>query len=435
MRTARPASDLTRAPRALLVYRWLLRLLLPLVFTRLLVRGFRNRGYWRRWRERLGFVAPARGPTLWLHAVSVGEVRAAHALVAALRGRYRDTPLWITTTTPTGSAQVRQLFGDTVLHSYLPFDLPSAVERFLRRANPVAGIVMETEWWPTLFHACAGRGVPLVIANLRLSARSAARYQKFPTLTHATLACVRGFGVHAAADAERLKALGAAPTAITVTGSIKFDLEISATVVAAGAALRAAWGARPVWIAASTHADEEAMALRAHAQLRRTLPDALLVLVPRHPERFDAVARLARDEFVVARRSAGESVTATTAVYVGDTMGELMSLFAASDVAFVGGSLVPVGGHNILEPAALGVPVVVGPHMFNFAEIAATARAAGALVDVADASALAPAIERLLMQTHCREAASAAARAMMAANKGALARTLDLIAEVLPRTA
>ena len=421
-----------RAPRVLVIYTWLLRLLVPFVFMRLAVRGLRNRGYWRRWRERLGFVAHASRPTLWLHAVSVGEVRAAQALVNELQARYPHTPLWITTTTPTGSAQVRQLFGDGVLHSYLPFDLPGAVQRFLRRANPVAGIVMETEWWPNLFHACAQRGLPLVIANLRLSARSAARYKKFPTLTRATLACVRAFGVHAAADAERLAALGAVPEAITVTGSIKYDIEIAPAIVAAGTALRAAWGARPVWIAASTHADEEAMALRAHTQVLRTLPDALLILVPRHPERFDAVARLARAEFVVARRSAAESVTPTTAVYLGDTMGELLLLFAATDVAFVGGSLVPVGGHNILEPAALGVPVVVGPHMFNFAEIATAARAAGALIDIADASALAPAIERLLVQPHCRQAASAAARALVAANKGALARTLDLIGDAVP---
>lgn len=423
------------ARRALRVYSFLLRLLTPLVFARLLARSFRNRAYRRRWRERLGFVAAAHTPTLWLHAVSVGEVRAAQALVAVLRARYPDTPLWITTTTPTGSAQVRQLFGETVLHSYLPFDLPGAVRRFLRHAEPVAGIVMETEWWPNLFHACASHGVPLVIANLRLSPRSAARYKKFPTLTRATLACVRGFGVHAAADAERLEALGAACDAVVVTGSIKFDLEIPPQVVVAGSALRAAWGARPVWIAASTHADEETMALRAHAQLRRTLPDVLLILVPRHPERFDAVARLARNDFAVARRSAGESVTTATAVYLGDTMGELLPLFAASDVAFVGGSLVPVGGHNILEPAALGVPVVVGPHLFNFADIAATARAAGALVDIADAAALAPAIERLLVQTHCRQAASAAARAMMNANKGALARTLEVIALARPPSA
>lgn len=421
-----------RARRARLIYTGLLRLLVPFVFARLGVRGLSNRGYWRRWRERLGFVVPARTPTLWLHAVSVGEVRAAQALVGALRARYPHTPLWITTTTPTGSAQVRQAFGDEVFHSYLPFDLPGAAQRFLRRVDPVAGIVMETEWWPNLFHACARRGAPLVIANLRLSARSAARYRKFPTLTRATLACVRAFGVHAAADAERLAALGAAREAIVVTGSIKYDIEIAPAIVAAGAALRAAFGARPVWIAASTHADEEAMALRAHAAVLRTLPDALLILVPRHPERFDAVARLARADFTVARRSTGEAATAATAVYLGDTMGELLVLFAAADVAFVGGSLVPVGGHNILEPAALGVPVVVGPHMFNFAEIAAAARGAGALVDIADAAALAPAIERLLVQPHCRQAGSAAARAFVAANKGALARTLDVIARAVP---
>lgn len=413
-------------------YTWLLLLLLPFVFARLCLRGFRNRGYWHRWRERMGFVPRTTSPTLWLHAVSVGEVRAAHALVTELRTRYPHTRLWITTTTPTGSAQVRQLFGDTVSHSYLPYDLPSATQRFLRRVNPVAGIVMETEWWPNLFAACAQQAIPLTIANLRLSPRSFARYQKFPTLTGATLACVRAFGVHAAADAERLAALGAPAALIEVTGSIKYDLTVPPAAIVAAQALRAQWGTRPVWIAASTHADEEARALDAHARLVRTLPDALLILVPRHPERFDTVARLARANFTVARRSAGDIVSANTAVYLGDTMGELLVLFAASDVAFVGGSLVPVGGHNILEPAALGVPAIYGPHMFNFADIAATARACGAAIQIADAPALAPAVERLLMQGHYRQAAATAARAMMAANKGALARTLALIARTVP---
>lgn len=424
-----------RASNARRWYTLLLRLLLPLVFVRLLVRGLRNRGYWHRWRERLGFVAPATSPTLWLHAVSVGEVRAAQALIMALRARYPHVRLWITTTTPTGSAQVRQLFGDAVAHSYLPYDLPGVVERFLRRVNPMAGIVIETEWWPNLFYACAQQAIPLTIVNLRLSARSFARYRKFATLTRATLACVRAFGVHATADADRLAALGVPRSLIEVTGSIKYDLTIPPSVVAAARMLRLQWGMRPTWIAASTHADEEAMALRAHALIAQTLPDALLILVPRHPERFDTVARLARTEFVVARRSAGDTVTAATAVYLGDTMGELLMLFAASDVAFVGGSLVPVGGHNILEPAALGVPVIFGPHMFNFTDIAATALASGAAVEIADASALQPAIERLLTQTHAREAAAAAACAMMAANQGALARALTLIARIMPATA
>jgi len=408
-------------------YTALLWLLLPLVLLRLTARGLRNRGYWQRWGERFGFVARAPRATLWLHAVSVGETRAAAPLVQALRAAYPELLLWITTTTATGSAQVRTLFGDTVAHSYLPYDLPSAVQRFLRRARPRALIVMETELWPNLFYHCDRAGVPIAIANLRLSARSHARYARFASLTRATLAHVRVFAAQAPADAERIQSLGAPPARVHLTGNIKYDIAFPEDLPARAKDLRATLGARPVWIAASTHAGEDEMVLRAHGELLREWPDLLLILVPRHPERFTQVAKLAVQSFSAYRRSTGATPDAHTQVWVGDTMGELPLLLAVTDVAFVGGSLVPVGGHNILEPAALGIPSVFGPHMFNFADIAAAALDAGAATQVHAEGELAPALARYLRQRDCRAAAGAAALRFVAANRGALHKALALI--------
>ena len=413
------------------VYTVILWLLLPFVLLRLAVRGVRSRGYWQRWGERFGFVAHAPRETLWLHAVSVGETRAAAPLVKALRAAYPDLLLWITTTTVTGSAQARALFGDTVAHSYLPYDLPGAVQRFLRRARPRALIVMETELWPNLFYYCARAGVPIAIANLRLSTRSHARYARFARFTRATLAHVRIFAAQAAADAERVRALGAPGERVQVTGNIKYDLAFPDDLSARAKALRAALGARPAWIAASTHAGEDEIVLHAHRELLREWPDLLLILVPRHPERFAQVAKLAAQEFKSSRRSAGALPDGETQVWVGDTMGELPLLLAVTDVAFVGGSLVPVGGHNILEPAALGIPSVFGPHMSNFADIALAALAAGAATQVQKAAELAPAVARYLRQPESRAAAGEAATRWVAANRGALDKTLVLIDSLL----
>lgn len=413
------------------VYTVILWVLLPFVLLRLAVRGLRNRGYWQRWGERFGFVAPAPRASLWLHAVSVGETRAAAPLVKALRAAYPGLLLWVTTTTATGSAQVRALFGDTVAHSYLPYDLPGAVQRFLRRARPRALIVMETELWPNLFYYCARAGVPIAIANLRLSARSHARYTRFARLTRATLAQVRVFAAQAAADAERIRALGAPAERVQVTGNIKYDIAFPDDLPARAKALRAALGARPTWIAASTHAGEDEIVLHAHRDLLRERQDLLLILVPRHPERFGQVVKLAAQEFKSRRRSAGVLPDAETHVWVGDTMGELPLLLAVADVAFVGGSLAPVGGHNILEPAALGIPSVFGPHMFNFADIAVAALAAGAATQVQTAAELAPAVARYLRQPKSRAAAGEAATRWVAANRGALDKTVALIDSLL----
>ena len=418
------------------IYVWLLRLLLPLVLLRLLWRGLRNRAYWQRWRERLGWVPPLQHQkVIWLHAVSVGEARASEPLVNALLARYPDYRILITTTTPTGAAQVRRSFGERVAHYYFPFDLPGVIARFLDRARPQLLVVMETEWWPVLFHACRARGIPIIVANLRLSARAAARYAKLARLTRATLAQVDVFAVQAQADAERLIGLGAARERVQITGSIKFDFALPPDLAQEAQALRDALGARPAWIAASTHEGEEAQVLAAHRRLRAKFPALLLILVPRHPERFAQVARLTREAgFEFALRSEMPPAAEKVEVLIGDTMGELVLLIATASVAFVGGSLVPVGGHNILEPAAAGVPAVVGPHMFNFADIYALAIAADYVQTVHNENELAAAVERLIDNPALRGQRASRGLALVAANRGARDRLLALIANRLRLT-
>jgi 3-deoxy-D-manno-octulosonic-acid transferase len=418
------------------LYRWLWRLLLPGVFLRLAWRGVGNRDYWRRWPERLGFVSTVTGaPVIWIHAVSVGEVRATVPLVRALRQRYRQCAIVLTTTTPTGSAQARTLFGDQVAHFYVPYDLPSAVGRFLDRVKPHLVLIMETELWPTMFHICKHRHVPIVIANMRVSEGSAEKYGRFAGLTRSTLAQVSALAVQSRADAERVIALGAPASAVRVLGSIKFDVDLPATLHEQAVALRRSCGEkRPVWVAASTHEGEETQVLAAFTQLRARIPDLLLILVPRHPERFGAVARLcARGGFAIALRSQQPpSLPAEVAILVGDTMGELLLFYACADIAYIGGSLVPTGGQNLLEAAALGVPAVFGPHMFNFREIAALALARRAATRVRDAAELARVVGDYLEDADKRADAGEAGRELVQENRGALQKTLALIEQTLP---
>lgn len=425
----------------LALYTWLLRLLWPAVIVRLWLRGFRNRDYWRRVPERFGFVPRLEAArTIWIHAVSVGEARAAAPLVKRLRDRCPDHRILITTMTPTGSATVMSLFGDRVEHCYVPYDLPSAVRRFLDRMRPELAIIMETELWPNLFHICHARAIPLAVTNVRMSESSMRKYLRIaPRLTRATLAQVRLLAAQSNADAERLRMLGADPKKVHVTGSIKFELALPASLAEAAQALRRDWGQdRPVWIAASTHEGEEELVLAAHAELRRQarFRDALLVIVPRHPERFVSVAKLCRKSgYLVARRSHNRGVLdPAVEVLVGDTMGELMLFYGASDCAFVGGSLVPVGGHNLLEAEALAKPVVFGPHMINFTEIAQLTLERDAGVQVADAAQLATAIADFLGNANRRDRAGEAGRRLVEENRGALERTMKLLRPLLQLT-
>jgi 3-deoxy-D-manno-octulosonic-acid transferase len=418
-----------------LLYSALLYVVAPLALIATALRGLRDPSYRDRLPERLGFTKLrfAARP-IWIHAVSVGEVQAAAALVRGLASRYPQHPVLLTTATPTGAQRVRALFGESVRHAYLPYDLPGAVRRFLDRTTPVLAIIMEREIWPNLYRACFVREIPILLASARISARSGQRHLRFAGLFRDALAGDVTIAAQTAADAERFRALGIAPTAVHVTGNIKFDLEIPEDVRRAGSHIRAEFAHRPVWIAGSTHEREEDIVLDAHERVRAARNDALLVLVPRHPNRFDAVKSWLRARNVrFVTRSAREAVTADTSVLLVDTLGELLSFYAAANVAFVGGSLVPVGGHNLLEPAALNRPIIVGPHTFNAADIAENFLASGAAVRVESATELGGAVLDLLTNAARRDQMIARAHEILQENRGALARLLALVASKLRR--
>lgn len=414
------------------LYTLLFCLCMPLVLLRLLYRAIKAPAYARRWSERFTLGGDVRAGGIWVHAVSVGESIAAAPMVRELLKRYPELPITITCMTPTGSEQIRKLFGGQVGHAYLPYDLPWLQRRLLRRLKPRVGIIMETELWPNLVAEATLAEVPLVLANARLSERSARGYQRVSALVRPMFAALDWVAVQSQAEALRFIKLGVAREQLQVTGSIKFDFRADPALLQQAADLRARWGERPVWIAASTHAGEDEQVLRAHQAVLQALPDALLILVPRHPERFDAVARQVQDAGLAAvRRSSGQLPAADQQVLVGDTMGELVMLYACADVAFVGGSLVPNGGHNYLEPAALGLPVLSGPHRFNFTEISELLEGAGALQVVSDERALALAVQALLGDEAARERAGAAGRSVVQDNQGALERLLAGIARLL----
>ncbi|MFK3972264.1 lipid IV(A) 3-deoxy-D-manno-octulosonic acid transferase [Pseudomonas sp. NPDC087358] len=419
------------------LYTVLFHLGLPFIALRLWLRSRKAPAYAQRIGERFAMgLAPMQPGGIWVHAVSVGESIAAAPMIRALLARYPQLPITITCMTPTGSERIQSMFADEprVQHCYLPYDFPWAAGRFLDHIQPKIGVIMETELWPNHIHQCAKRGIPTVLANARLSERSARGYGRFARLTRPMLAEMSLIAVQTETEAQRFRELGARPDRVTVTGSIKFDLTIDPQLLARAVHQRDQWQTtqRPVWIAASTHAGEDEVVLSAHRTLLQSHPDALLILVPRHPERFNSVFELSQQQgFSTVRRSTSAPVASQHSVLVGDTMGELLFLYALADIAFVGGSLVPNGGHNLLEPAALDKPVLSGPHLFNFLEIAAMLRNAGALEEVADAHGLAAAVQRLVEQPEQAKAMADAGLAVMKANQGALHKLLDGIASLL----
>ncbi|MFJ5298206.1 lipid IV(A) 3-deoxy-D-manno-octulosonic acid transferase [Pseudomonas sp. NPDC088368] len=419
------------------LYTFLFHLGLPLIALRLWLRARKAPAYAQRVGERFARgLPPMQKGGVWVHAVSVGESIAAAPMIRALLTRYPELPITITCMTPTGSERIQSMFANEprIQHCYLPYDFPWAAGRFLDHVQPKIGVIMETELWPNHIHQCAKRGIPTVLANARLSERSARGYGKFAKLTRPMLAEMSLIAVQTETEAQRFRDLGARPECVTVTGSIKFDLTIEPQLLTRAAQQRADWQTtnRPVWIAASTHAGEDEVVLSAHRQLLKTRPDALLILVPRHPERFNSVFEMSQQQgFSSVRRSTSEPVTNTTSVLVGDTMGELLFLYALADIAFVGGSLVPNGGHNLLEPAALDKPVLSGPHLFNFLEIAALLRNAGALEEVSDAAGLAAVVQRLIEQPEQAKAMADAGLAVMKANQGALSKLLEGIGRLI----
>jgi len=410
--------------------------LIPLVLLRLAWRGLRNRGYLQRIPERFGFVSSSSAKkVIWLHAVSVGEARATPSLVEALRTIYKYHGVLITTMTPTGSDQVYSLYGDTVDHCYVPYDIGVAVDRFLDKKKPAIAIIMETEIWPNLYIYCQRRSIPIVIVNARLSSASTKGYKKILPLVRQTLSSVNRIGAQSRVDAENFLSIGASNEQIEVTGSIKFEFELSASLSEAADSLRHQWGNnRMVWLAASTHEGEEDFVLAAYRELKHQFPELLLVLVPRHPERFASVARLSRKTgFGVASRSENQGpLPEDVDILIGDTMGELQLFYAAATVAFVGGSLVNTGGHNILEPAAVGTPIVFGPYMFNFREIGAMALECGAAEQIQSPLQLAETVKDYLSNPNKRHDAGEAGKRMVKDNRGALECTMKIITGVLP---
>jgi 3-deoxy-D-manno-octulosonic-acid transferase len=412
----------------------------PIISAMFLWRGLRDRSYWHNFSERFGFGARLAPNGVWLHAVSVGEVQACAPLVSALYQRHPGVPLTVTTLTPTGAARARALFGNLAQVRYIPFDLPGAARRFFARVQPRLAVIFETELWPNLYRECGRRRVPLVLASARISARSVGRYQRLGALFRDTLSQAVVVAAQGEGDAERFRALGAAPASTHVTGNLKFDFELPPDIAPRGARLRAQYArGRPLWVAGSTHGGaEEQAVLAAHQRVRATHPQALLVLAPRHPPRFDEVAKsLSQAGVSFERRSqaaagaADDTGAQECQVVLLDSLGELLDFYAAADVAFVGGSLVPIGGHNLLEPAALGVPILTGPNNFNSAQIARLLIERGAAEVVRDAAQLGARVNALLADAGERARIGAAGRAAVDGNRGALAKLLGLIEPLL----
>ncbi|MFT0172039.1 lipid IV(A) 3-deoxy-D-manno-octulosonic acid transferase [Paraburkholderia mimosarum] len=428
------------------IYRAAWWLIAPLAVLRLFIRSRRERGYREHIGERFGYSAGRLpeddAPLVWVHAVSVGETRAAQPLVDALLAARPDARILLTHMTPGGRATGVQLFGDRVLRCYLPYDMPHAVRRFLHAWRPSLGLVMETEVWPTLIDECKHADVPLVLTNARMSARSFKRAARFGAGTREVFGGFTRVLAQSPSDAERLTALGARN--VVVLGNLKFDMSSPPALIARGRDWRRAIGERPVWVAASTREGEEELVLQAFAAL--DVPDALLILVPRHPQRFDEVAALVeRKTLKLERRSRWAPAAAAAAsarngvrplprdvsVLLGDSMGEMGAYYAAADLAFIGGSLLPLGGQNLIEACAVGVPVLIGPHVFNFTQATADATVAGAALQVQDPSDLARALRELFNDKPRRVAMGAAAAAFASRHRGATARTVDVLSTLI----
>lgn len=418
------------------VYSAVLFCLLPWIFVRMLVRSLRLPAYRQRWGERLGKVPfPPLEEVLWIHAVSVGEALSTVPLIHRLRAEYK-TPILITTTTPTGSERVqaafKDLLGKQIYHCYMPYDLPWAWRAFFKAIKPKLLVLMETELWPNLLHACHKQQIPILIANGRLSPRSVQRYQWVGAFIRWCLRPICAIAAQSSLDARRFEDLGIAKKAIYETGNIKFDLQLPNYIQTAGMELRTELGKnRQVWVASSTHEGEENLILEAYQSLKPEFPELLLVLVPRHPDRFNRVANLCQEKgFQTVRRSQKQSCAPQTDVFLGDTMGELFLFYAAADCAFVGGSFMPIGGHNLLEPAALGLPIVTGPHLFNFIAISDMLKQAKGLTIVQNASALKDALAQLLTHKEMRHEQGQNAKKVVEENRGALDKLLKIISEL-----
>lgn len=414
------------------IYSVVFYLITPVIILRLVIRGLAAPNYRKRWSQRFGFFTPSESSkeTIWLHAVSVGETLAAVPLVKALQEKYPEHRLLITCMTPTGSERITAAFGDSVDHSYAPYDTPDAVARFLKRVQPKMLIIMETELWPNTVAACYKRQIPVILANGRLSEKSARGYARVSKLSGPMVAQLSAVAAQHGDDGGRFTALGLPAEKLHITGNIKFDLDLNAQIRQSAEALRQQWGGahqRPILLAASTHRGEDEIILQAFNLIKQSVNNALLVLVPRHPERFNQVGDLCLEAgYRLARRSNNDS-TDNADILLGDTMGELMTFFGACDIAFVGGSLVANGGHNMIEPAAWGKPTLSGLSVFNFAEVSRLLAEAGGLSLVEDAAVLAETVIELIQNPQQARQMGQSAQQVAEANRGALERLLAVI--------
>ena len=417
------------------IYSLLFYLAQPLVWMRLAWRARKQPEYLQHTGERYGCYRQVRPDRLlWLHAVSVGETRAAEPLIKALLDAYPDHSLLMTHMTPTGRAVGAELIGKLgprLIQAYLPYDLPDACGRFLEHFRPRLGLLMETEIWPNLIAAATRRNIPMLLVNARLSAKSQGGYQRLLPLIRPALEKLASVAAQTPADGERLKSIGAGD--VRVTGNLKFDVSPAPEKLQCGADWRRALGNRPVWLSASTREGEEPFILDAFSRI--DLPGLLLLLVPRHPQRFNEVAAMIDERKLrFCRRSAGAFPDAETRVWLGDSMGEMPSYFVAADISLIGGTLLPFGGQNLIEAAACGCPVLVGPHTFNFAQATEDALACGAALRVSDATQAAERVKALLLDAGALRTMHDAAINFSQEHRGATARTVALVKEFIPAT-
>jgi 3-deoxy-D-manno-octulosonic-acid transferase len=411
-------------------YSCLFYLLIPFILVRLIWRSISAPSYRYRWSERFALykkIFPQN--VIWFHAVSVGEAEALFPLAKKIQREYPDVTLLITTTTPTGSARVKAIMQDSVEHVYLPYDIPCAVNRFMCCFKPRMAVIMETEIWPNLFACCGKNQIPLYIINARLSEKSARGYQKIPTLISPALACVKLIAAQTQDDASRFVAIGAKTENVRALGNIKFDVEVPNELIKQGVQLKAdLFAGRFVWLIASTHKGEEAIFVKIYKEIKLQIPELLLVMVPRHPERFGEVKKLCeQNQLAVIMRTSGGICHQYDDVYLVDTMGELKMVYAAADIAFVGGSMEPVGGHNILEAAAVGTPVLFGPYMANFKEIAEGVLRKDAAMQCQDESEIIKAVNALYVDLAYRQSLAEKGKEFVRQNQGAVTRIFDLL--------
>lgn len=420
-----------------LVYTILFTICMPFVFLKLLWRGYKAPEYRARKLERFGFFkAPAIKNSIWVHAVSVGEVLAAEPIIREIQTRYPKTDIVVTSMTPTSSALIHKLFGESIFHVYAPYDLPWLVDAFLRRIDPSMLIIMETELWPNMIHRTSIRKCPVVLANARLSERSARGYRRLKPAVGWMLNELSLVICQHQNDADRFASLDIDASKISVTGSVKYDLDIDVSHrEKAKAHKQQLASSQLVWIGASTHEGEDARLLKIHQSVRQSFPDAVLILVPRHPERFDSVYQLSvTHKFKTYRRSEVDAIPSDTEVFVVDAMGELLDFYAASNIAFIGGSLVEVGGHNPIEPGALGLPIIMGPYVFNFEAICQQLVEAGGLCLVKDDQELSQTLLALMADSEQAKLMGVAAFEEIEASKGAVLRVVDALSPLLEKT-